>query len=218
MSGFLKDAWMYMYSDRRTRQVLEGRAVDVQDGDVRVVTGTIITDGKLVLWDPLKAPDYMNRHPNTFERITDCSSVLCPTITSTGYALPETIRCRMRSKLGKCFVLGMGNGYASFTSWDPDYGFAIEDGAPLECEGFLDGYNGEPFAHRFVFETVSKIMRRFDVRRVELVKDYGPGSGLLKFWGTYKGHEVALALMPAALKDNDTDLALDLVREWGKSK
>lgn len=213
---FLSDAWCALDGSKHTRSILEGTELKVMEGDVKVVTASLVTDGTLVLWNPNRVQSYTNTLPATCGRIGDCSRVLQPIIEATGFELPEAIKYRLRTRLGKRVILGMGRGYASMTCNDPDCGFCMEDGGPLECDGFLGGYDGEPFAHGFIYETVAKIMRRFDVQQVQLVKHCKQVSGLLKFQGTFKGREVFLALLPAYLDPGDEDHARDLVREWGK--
>lgn len=213
---FLMNAWCALDGSKHTRSILEGTELKVMEGDVRVVTASLVTDGTLVLWNPNRVQSYNNTLPATCGRIWDCSRVLQPIIEATGFELPEAIKYRLRTRLGKHVILGMGCGYASMTCNDLDCGFCMEDGGPLECDGFLGGYEGEPFAHGFIYETVSKIMRRFDVQQVQLVKHCKQASGLLKFLGTFKGRKVLLALLPAHLDPGDEDHALDLVREWGK--
>lgn len=216
---FLIGAWGALDGSKRTRSILEGTELKVMGGDVRVATASLVTDGTLVLWNPNRVQSYTNTLPATCDRIGDCSRVLKPIIEATGFELPEAIKYRLRTSLGKRFILGMGHGYASMTCNDPDCGFCMEDGGPLECDGFLDGYGGEPFAHGFIYETVAKIMRRFAVTRVEMCPRAEPmGYGALKFQGTFKGHEVFLAIRPAYLEPGDEDHAIDLVRDWSGRK
>lgn len=214
MDRFLKEAWLNLDGTKHTRAILEGTELKVMEGDVRAVTASLVTNGSLVLWNPREVQEYTNTLPATSHWVSDVSSVLKPIIEATGVELPEAIKYRLRTRLGKRVILGMGRGYASMTCFDPDCGFLMEDGGELESDGFLGGYDGEPFAHGFIYETVAKIMRRFDVQQVQLVKHCKQVTGLLKFQGTFKGREVFLAILPAYLEPGDEDHALDLVRDW----
>lgn len=219
MDKFLKDAWCALDGSKHTRYILDGTETRTQDGDVKVVTGSLVTNGSLVLWNPNRVQSYTNELPATRDRIGECSRVLQPIIEATGVELPEAIKGHLRVPLGKRFIVGMGHGYASMTCFDPDCVFLMEDGGELESDGFLGVYEGKPFAHGFIYETVAKIVRRFDVQQVQLCERYGQhGFGLLKFQGTFKGREVFLAILPAYLEPGDEDHALDLIREWSGRK
>lgn len=219
MDKFLKEAWLNLYGDKRTRALLDGSEKSIQDGDVRVVTKTLMTNGSLVLWNPSREQQYENRMPQTVERIRDVKKVIAPIISAEGILLPDTIANRMRVALGIKFVLAVGYDNAAITCTDiyAD-GFAMEDGAPLESDGFLGGgYAGKPFAHGWIYETVEKVMRRFAVSRVEVADNFnGHGHAILRFSGSFKGKPVQLALMNCRLDPGDEDHALDLVRQWGK--
>ena len=218
MDKFLNEAWLHLYNNKRTRALLDGSEKSIQDGDVCVITKTLMTNGSLVLWDPSRKQQYENRMPQTVERIHDMKKVIAPIISAEGILLPDTIANRMRVALGIKFVLAVGYDNAAITCTEYTDGFAMEDGAPLESDGFLDGgYTGKPFAHGWIFETVEKVMRRFAVYRVEVADNFnGHGHAVLRFSGSFKGKPVQLALMNCRLDPGDEDHALDLVREWGK--
>lgn len=219
MDKFLKDAWCALDGSKHTREILGGTETRTQDGDVKVATDSLVTNGSLVLWNPNRVQSYTNTLPATRDRIGECSRVLQPIIEATGVELPEAIKGHLRVPLGKRFIVGMGYGFASYTCVDPNCGFEIQDGGPLESDGFLGGYEGEPFAHGFIYETVAKIVRRFDIRQVQLCERYGKHSfGLLKFQGTFKGRDVFVALLPANLEPGDEDAAVDLILEWSGRK
>lgn len=218
MDKFLKETWLHIYNGKRTRALLDGSEKSIQDGDVLVVTKTLMTNGSLVLWDPSREQQYENRMPQTMERIRDVKKVIAPIVSAEGILLPDTIANRMRVALGIKFVLAVGHDNAAITCTDYADGFAMEDGAPLESDGFLGGgYTGKPFAHGWIYETVEKVMRRFAVSSVEVVDNFnGHGHAVLRFSGAFKGKPVQLALMNCILDPGDEDHANDLIREWAK--
>lgn len=215
MEKTMVEAWLHMYGDARTKSIIAGKT-QRQQGDVGFVSQSIITDGSLVLWDPSRVASYKNTFPGTMDRVPDFERPVAPVIRSAYYELPTPVTDRMRTRFGHKFIIALGNGYAAYTSYDPDTGFAIEDGAQAG-DGFLDGYEGEPVARGFMSGTTARIMRRFAVTRVEMCPRAEPmGYGALKFSGTFKGNPIVAYLLNAALDPGDEDHALDQVREWAR--
>ena len=218
MENFTKEAWLHIHGGKRTRSILDGTETNIRDGDVKAITGTCITDGALILWDTSRPMQYANKMPQTKERITDIKKIIAPVVSTMGIALPETITNRMRVQLGRKFVLAIGFGQVAMTSTDIDCdSFMMQDGAELESDGFLGGYDGKPIAHGWLSNITEKIMRRFACSHVEILLPWKEkGAGVLKFEGTYRGKPLSLALLNCRLDPGDEDHALDLVREWGK--
>lgn len=214
MEKTMVKAWLHMYGDARTKSIIEGKT-QRQPGDVGFVSPSIITDGSLVLWDPSRVASYKNTFPGTKDRVPDFEKPVAPVIRAAYYELPAPVTDRMRTRFGHKFIIALGNGYAAYTSTDPDTAFAIEDGAQAGDE-FLDGYEGKPAARGFMSDTTARIMRRFAVTRVEMCPRAENGLGVLKFSGTFKGKPIVAFLLNAVLDPGDEDHALDLVREWAR--